>query len=127
MCHLPFMAHERQLNAMYENMGSEVVIGCLLYQACQSNLIFLLLTLRRLACFQVKFLHRLNRDRRMESLKHKLSLEKDIHTSTRATSVVLLVNGDKWEGEAIDKEEKLTKAVAKLNENSRYFTELKEA
>lgn len=39
---------------------------------------------------------------------------------------MLLAKANNWEGEVIDKEEKLYKAKDKLNENSRCVVELKE-
>lgn len=40
---------------------------------------------------------------------------------------MMLEKVNKWEGEATNKEEKLSKPVAKLNENSKHFTELEKA
>lgn len=54
-------------------------------------------------------------------------MEKGIYASTRAKFLVLLAKPNKWEDEAIDKEEKLSKAKDELNENSRHFEELREA
>lgn len=60
-------------------------------------------------------------------MKHKLAQEKYSNASTRAKYVILLAKANKWEGKAIDKEEKLSKVIIKLNENSRHFMELHEA
>lgn len=40
---------------------------------------------------------------------------------------MLLANANKWKCEAIDKEEKLAKAILELNENLRHFEVLMEA
>lgn len=47
----------------------------------------------------------------MERLKHEIVIEKKIHVSNRAKSVVLLAKANKWKGKAIDKENKLSKAI----------------
>lgn len=40
---------------------------------------------------------------------------------------MLLAKANKWEGEAIEKKEKLAKAIHELNENLRHFELLEEA
>lgn len=40
---------------------------------------------------------------------------------------MLLAKANIWEGEAIDKEEKLSKAISKLNENSWHVAKLEES
>lgn len=63
----------------------------------------------------------------MGHLKHEMAYEKEGHASTQAKYAVLLMRANKLEHEAMDKEDKLTKAIAKLKENSRCFFKLKEA
>lgn len=46
---------------------------------------------------------------------------------TWAKYEVLLTKANKWEDEAIDKEEKLSKAIVELNDNSRCFVELEKS
>lgn len=46
---------------------------------------------------------------------------KKCHTFFWVKNVVLLVKENKWEGEAIDKKEKLAKGLDELNKNSRHF------
>lgn len=43
------------------------------------------------------------------------------HTSTRDKNSLQLTNANKWEYKAIDKEEKLSKAMSELNANTRQF------
>lgn len=41
--------------------------------------------------------------------------------------MVLLAKVNRWKGKAIDKEEKLSKVISKLNDISRHFVELEKA
>lgn len=63
----------------------------------------------------------------MESLKHELMIQKESHALTIAKNDVPLAMTNKWEGNVIDKEEKLSKALQELNEKLRNFKELREA
>lgn len=45
---------------------------------------------------------------------------------TLAKNKVLLEKVNKWKGKVIDKEEKLTMAIFKVNENSKHFVKLEE-
>lgn len=63
----------------------------------------------------------------MGNLKHELTQEKEWHASIQAKYVVLLAKANWWKGKAIDKEEKLSKVIAKLNDISRHFVELEKA
>lgn len=63
----------------------------------------------------------------MESLKHELMIQKESHALTIAKNDVPLATTNKWEGNLIDKEEKLSKALQEMNEKLRNFKELKEA
>lgn len=54
-------------------------------------------------------------------------MEKEIHASTWAKYAVLLAKTNKWKGEAIDRENKLSKVKDELNDISRNFKELREA
>lgn len=54
-------------------------------------------------------------------------MEKEIHASTWAKYAVLLAKTNKWKGEAIDREKKLSKVKDELNDISRNFKELREA
>lgn len=60
-------------------------------------------------------------------MNHELVMEKVIHASTQAKYIVLLTKANKWEGEAINKEEKLSKAKNEMNDISRHFEKLREA
>lgn len=71
-------------------------------------------------------MHELSRVRSVEKLKAKLVKEKESHASARARLVVLLAKAIKWQGEVIDKEEKLTWIANELNECARQLEASKE-
>lgn len=54
-------------------------------------------------------------------------MEKERNASTWAKNPVLLAKVNKWEGEAIDKKDKLFEAICELNDNLRNFEELEKA
>lgn len=64
-------------------------------------------------------MHELIRAHGVANLKSELKAEKERYTSTQAKNTMLLAKANKWEDEAIDKKEKLSHAISKLNSNMR--------
>lgn len=133
--HLYFIEHENKLDTICEDENLEAMVDRLMYQlwflfVCACS--YLVLTWicdvwpRVIWNFQALLLSGLNMAHGLESLKWNLALEKESHNLTLSKYVLLLAKATKYEGEAIDKSEKLTKAVSELNDFAQCVDDLKE-
>lgn len=64
-------------------------------------------------------MYKLSRARDVEKLNNELKAEKENYASIWAKNAFILEKDNKWEGDAIDKGEKLPNVVRELNKNIR--------